>query len=214
MDNNKTNYKATIWDSFTPRELRNIKNFCVFFVIVALLILILFSKIIGSILLAVGVFFGASPFILSSKRSINNMVYVLKSIEPGYSSWNDAEIAEQIKAILKCGYKWEEQKGLVGFKHSKTGLYLKIDGLHIFSPEDIEKTYREVWSKANVEQLAKREEAAQRLYDAILNNDSDQEIESLLNDDENLAVFKSLHETMKNASDEEIESNFEENKNS
>lgn len=168
------------WDSLTPKGLRNAKIVSIVFIVISLLIFIFLNETIGKILLAIGVIFGLGPFILGSKGSIKNMVYVLKTVEPGYKSWDDNEIEKQIKAIQECGYKWFEKKGRVGFQHTKTGLYLKIDGLHFYKPEEIKKVYREVWSKDDPTQMKKRDATAKKLAEAISNGATDKEIESLL----------------------------------
>ena len=133
------------WDSLSPRELRNAKIAVVVFIAISIFIFSL-NETFGGILLVIGVIFGSGPFVLGSKGSIKNMMHVLKTIEPGYSDWEDEEIEKQIKAIQECGYEWFEQKGRVGFKHTKTGLYLRIEGLQFYKPEDIKRVYEEVWS--------------------------------------------------------------------
>jgi hypothetical protein len=173
------NKKETTWDTLTPKELRNAKIISIIFIAVSLLVLMFLHKTIGMILLAIGLFFGSGPFVLSSKGSVKNMIYVLKNVEPGYKNWDDNKIEKQIKAIQRCGYNWFEKKGKVGFKHSKTGLYLRIDGLNYYEPEDIEKTYREVWSQDNPEQVHKRDATAQKLQEALLKNASDEEIKDI-----------------------------------
>ena len=75
------------------------------------------------------------------------IIKILKAVEPGYELWNDKEIDEQIECIEECGYKWFEKNGKVGFKHSESGIYLKVAGLNYYSPKEIKKTYEEVWSK-------------------------------------------------------------------
>jgi tetratricopeptide (TPR) repeat protein len=151
------------WDTLTPRELRNAKIFSVIFIVISILILIFLNETIGKILLGIGVIFGLGPFILGSKGSMKNMIHVLKTVEPGYNDWEDEKIEKQIKAIQDCGYRWFEQKGKVGFEHTKTGLYLRIDGLHFYNPKDIKKTYREVWSKDDPAQVRKRDTAVEEM---------------------------------------------------
>ena len=46
-----------------------------------------------------------------------------------------------MKAIEECGYKWFEKEGKVGFQHTKTGLYLKMKGLHFYKPEEIKRVF-------------------------------------------------------------------------
>lgn len=75
------------------------------------------------------------------------IIETLKQVEPGYNTWEDSDIEKQIEAINECGYEWFEQDGKVGFKHSQSGIYLKTEGLHYYSPEQIKKTYEDVWSK-------------------------------------------------------------------
>ncbi len=145
------------WDSLTPRELRNAKIISVAFLIISILIFVFLSKIVGAILLFLWIISGSGPFILGSKGSMKNKIHVLKMVEHGYNDWQDEEIIEQIKAIEECGYKWFEQKGRVGFKHTKTGLYLKMEGLHFYKPEEIKRTYEEVWSKDDPKQAKERD---------------------------------------------------------
>lgn len=76
-----------------------------------------------------------------------SIIQILKKVEPGYLSWDDNEIEAQIKAIYECGYRWFEKGGRVGFIHSESGVYLKLAGLHYYSPERLRQTYEEVWSK-------------------------------------------------------------------
>ena len=101
-------------------------------------------------------------------------------VEHGYDDWKDEEIIEQLKAIEECGYKWFEQKGKVGFKHTKTGLYLKMEGLHFYKPEEIKRVYREVWAKDDPSRIRKVETTAQKMAEAISTGASDEEIESIL----------------------------------
>jgi hypothetical protein len=167
------------WDSLTPKELRIAKIISVIFIVASLLVLIFLNKIIGIVLLGIGLVYGSGPFVLDSKGAIKNIIYVLKNVEPGYNNWNDDEIEKQIKAIQKCGYVWFEKKDKVGFKHSKTGLYLNIDGLHHYKSQDIERVYKEVWSKEDPGQVLKREATAKKLQDAILNDVSNEDIASI-----------------------------------
>ncbi|MCK5413050.1 MAG: hypothetical protein KAI57_01610 [Candidatus Pacebacteria bacterium] len=167
------------WDSLTPRELRNAKIISVIFLVISILIFAFLSKIVGIILSFLWIISGSGPFILGSKGSMKNKIYVLKIVEPGYRKWKDEEIIEQIKAIEECGYRWFEQKGKVGFKHTKTGLYLKTEGLNFYTPEEIKKAYKEVWSKEDPAQMKKTEVTAQKLAEAISSNATDEEIESI-----------------------------------
>jgi hypothetical protein len=137
------------WNSLTPRELRNAKIVSIIFLAISILAFLFLSKVIGGILLFIWIISGSGPFILGSKNSMKNKIHVLKMIELGYNDWDDREIEKQIKAIEECGYKWFEQKGRVSFRHTKTGLYLKMEGLHLYSPERIKETYKRVWSKDN-----------------------------------------------------------------
>lgn len=168
------------WNSLTPRELRNAKIFSLLFIAISILILIFLSKTVGKILLGIGIIFGLGPFILGSRGSIKNKIYVLRMVEPGYNDWNDEEIEKQIKAIEECGYRWFEQKGRVGFKHSKTGFYLKMEGLHFYKPDEIKRVYIEAWSKDDPKQVKKRGVTAQKLAEAISNGATNEEIESIL----------------------------------
>ncbi len=144
------------WDSLTPKELRNAKIISTVFLAISILTFHFLSKIIGGTLLFIWIISGSGPFVLGSKNSIKNKIYVLKIAEPGYNNWKEKEIEKQIKAIEECGYKWFERKGRVGFKHTKTGLYLKMEGLHFYSPEEIKRTYEKVWSKDNSDESFKR----------------------------------------------------------
>jgi len=146
-----------IWDSCTPRELRNDKIISFAFLIISILIFISFSKVAGGIMLFLWVISESGPFILGSKGSMKNKIYVLKMVEAGYGDWEDEEIMEQVKVIEECGYKWFEKKGKVGFRHSKTGLYLYIEGLHLYSPEKIKETYDNVWSKDSPNKARERD---------------------------------------------------------
>jgi len=168
------------WNSLTPRELRNAKIISVVFLIISILIFIFLSKVVVIIILLIWIISGSGPFVLGSKGSMKNKIYVLKMVEPGYNGWEDEEIEKQIHAIEECGYKWFERKGRVGFKHSKTGLYLLIEGLHFYKPEDIKKVYEITWSKQNPTQVRKVEATAQKLANAISNGTNDEEIESIL----------------------------------
>ena len=85
------------------------------------------------------------------------IIGTLKQVEPGYNTWDDSDIEKQIQAINECGYDWFEQDGRVGFKHSQSGIYLKTEGLHYYSPEQIKKTYEDVWSK-DVDNVRPRDE--------------------------------------------------------
>lgn len=135
------------WDSLTPKTLRNAKIISISFLVVSILVFALFSRFAGTVLLFLWIISGSAPFVLGSRGSVKNKISVLKIVEPGYNKWKDEEIMEQLKAINECGYKWFEQKNRVGFKHSRTGMYLKIEGLHYYKPTDIKKAYEEVWSK-------------------------------------------------------------------
>lgn len=170
----------TSWDTFTPKGLRNAKIFSTVFIVVSILIFIFLSESIGKILILIGVIFGLGPFVLGSKGAIKNKVYVLKMVEPGYHDWKDEEIEKQVQAIEECGYKWFEQKGRVAFKHTKTGLYLKMKGLHFYSPEEIKTTYKDIWSKTDPEQVKRRDTIDQKLAEAISSGTTNEEIESII----------------------------------
>jgi len=167
------------WDSLLPRELKNAKIISVAFLIISILIFAFLSKIVGGIMLFLWAISGSGPFILGSKGSMKNKIYVLKMVESGYNDWEDEEIKKQIQAIEECGYKWFESKGKVGFKHSKTGLYLKMEGLNFYKPEEIKKVYREVWSKQDPAQMRKVEATAQKMAEAISSGATDEEVESI-----------------------------------
>jgi hypothetical protein len=162
------------WDSLSPKELRNAKIISVVFFIISILTLVYWSKVIGVILSLIWVLFGSGPFVLGSKGSMKNKLHVLKTVEPGYNDWKDEEIIEQLKAIKECGYKWFEQKGRVGFKHTRTGLYLKMEGLHFYKPEEIKRVYREVWSKDDPSRIRKVETTAQKMAEAISSGATDE----------------------------------------
>jgi hypothetical protein len=181
----KDNYSGgpyETWDSLTPGEIKKAIIVSILFLIISLLFLIFFSEIIGLMLLVIWIAFGFGPlaFILS-RGSTRNKIYVLKMVEPGYNDWKEEEIIEQIKAIEECGYRWFEQKGMVGFKHSKTGLYLKMEGLHFYSPEKIKETYKRVWSKDDPSRIRNMEANAQKIAEAISNGATDEEIEFMVN---------------------------------
>ncbi len=94
------------------------------------------------------------------------IIEILKKVEPGYNSWTDIDIAKQIGAINECGYKWFEENGKVGFKHTESGIYLKIEGLNYYSPEEIKKTYEKVWSK-NFDKVRKRDKKTSSLLNLL-----------------------------------------------
>lgn len=168
------------WDSLTPRELRIAKIISISFLVISILIVAFLSKIVGGVMLFLWIISGFGPFVLGSRGAIKNKIHVLKIVEPGYNDWEDEEIIEQIKAIDECGYRWFEQKGRVGFKHTKTGLYLKIEGLHYYKPEEIKRAYKDVWSKADPKQVRKRDITCQKLAESILSGATNKEIESIL----------------------------------
>lgn len=170
------------WDSLSPGEIKKALSISGAFFVISLLAYIFFSKILGIILLTIWVFFGFGPFafILESWGLIKNKVHVLKTVEPGYDNWKDEEIEKQIKAIEECGYKWFEKKGRVGFKHTKTGLYLKIEGLHFYKPEEIRKVYDEVWSKDDPSRIKDVEATTKKMAEAISSGATDEEMESIL----------------------------------
>ena len=76
-----------------------------------------------------------------------NIIEIMKDVEPRYNGWPDDEINKQIDAIYECGYIWENNYKGCAFKHKKTGFYLNIAGLHFYTPEKIKETYKNVWSK-------------------------------------------------------------------
>lgn len=69
----------------------------------------------------------------------------LKEIEPRYLDWNEDEIDRQIENIYNCGYKWNEEYS--NFYNERIDMFLKIQGLNTFKPEDISEFYERVWSK-------------------------------------------------------------------
>ena len=121
--------------------------------------------------------------LFKSKKSIEHIIYVLREIDSGYNNWNDEKIKNQIKAIQECGYEWFERRGKVGFKHKKTGLYLLIEGainnLSYYSPEEIKRVYKEVWSKSDPEEVKKIDDKAKKMQEAIQKGASDKEIENI-----------------------------------
>lgn len=196
------------WHSLTPRELKNAKIISIAFLIISISIIFL-SKIVGVILLLVWGMIGSGPFILGSKDSIKNKVGVLKMVEPRYGSWKDDEIEEQIKAIEECGYKWFEQKGRVGFKHKERGVYLNIEGLHFYKPEEIKRVYREVWSKNDPSRIIKAGALAQKLTEAISGYATDEEIESIILEEKSQSEMTDT-ELAKLHADEDFIANFDE----
>lgn len=72
------------------------------------------------------------------------IIQVMRRIEPNYCYWTDYEINEQIDAIYECGYEWIENKG---FLHKVGKVYLLIPNLHTYSSSMIHETYQNVWSK-------------------------------------------------------------------
>ncbi len=98
------------------------------------------------------------------------IIETLKKVETGYNAWDDSDIEKQIKAIYDCGYEWFEQEGRVGFKHSQSGIFLKTEGFHYYSPEQIKKTYEDVWSKdfGNVRKRDERNKYLTKLIKSFL----------------------------------------------
>lgn len=83
----------------------------------------------------------------NNQYSYENIIYEMRSVNPGYNSMTDNEIEKQLDAIFSCGYEWQQTDRKIGFFNPKTNLYLKINGLQYYSPESIIQTYEEVWSK-------------------------------------------------------------------
>lgn len=86
-------------------------------------------------------------FLLKKIPRQSRMIQIMKQIEPGYKTWDDDEIIEQIKAIEGCGYKWYEKGGRAAFRHKTSKLFLNIPNLCFYTPENIIETYEKVWSK-------------------------------------------------------------------
>ncbi len=135
------------WNSLTPKELKTAKRISFIFLLITFFIYLFLNNIAAMILFGIWIVFGSAPFLLSSKKGIENEISTLKIIEPGYNYWSDEEIKEQLKTIKECGYVWFQKKGRIGFKNKKTKLYLKIEGLNFYKPDEIKKTFDEVWSK-------------------------------------------------------------------
>jgi len=51
----------------------------------------------------------------------------------------------------------QDERGVVGFYHPVSGLWLNVPGLHYHSPETILETYESVWSKDSWEKAGARE---------------------------------------------------------
>ena len=88
----------------------------------------------------------------------------LKSIEKGYHSLSDKEINEQIEAIFECDYEWTGSS----FKNKKTSIYLKIEGLNFYTPDEIRLAYERTWSKQNKDELSIRERQSKILMFFLL----------------------------------------------
>ena len=88
----------------------------------------------------------------------------LKVIEPRYDEWNDDEILLQIGKILECGYEWDDNNSK--FLNKEIGMYLNVEGLNLFKPDDITDFYERVWSKEKPrnEQEEKRSKTGYILY--------------------------------------------------
>jgi hypothetical protein len=76
-----------------------------------------------------------------------DIIILMKEIEPNYKEWSIEEINNQIDAILDCGYEWVSNGSNCGFKHKESNVYLNIPGLNFYSPRQIKETYRRTWSK-------------------------------------------------------------------
>ena len=76
-----------------------------------------------------------------------NIIAIMKDIEPRYNDWSDVEINEQIDAIKECGYEWSYSHKGVGFKHKDSGVYLNIPNLNFYKGDKLKETYERVWSK-------------------------------------------------------------------
>lgn len=82
----------------------------------------------------------------------------MRRIEPAFRSWSGNDIEELIQAIHSCGYIWQcDERGVAGFYHPVSGLWLNVPGLHYHSPETILDTYESVWSKDSWEKAGARE---------------------------------------------------------
>lgn len=82
----------------------------------------------------------------------------MRRIEPGFRSWSVRDINELTQAIVSCGYIWQcDERGVAGFYHPVSGLWLNVPGLHLHSPETILDTYETVWSKDSWEKSGARD---------------------------------------------------------
>lgn len=133
------------------------------FIIFSILVYIFLSEIIGIILLGIMFVLWLISLRLGSMGSTKNKVNMLKIVETGYRDWEDEEIKKQIKAIEECGYEWFHERHSVGFKHIKTGLYLKVEGLHLYTPEDIKMFYKKVWSKDSLAEAKIRDDYLKKI---------------------------------------------------
>lgn len=75
------------------------------------------------------------------------IIELMRQIEPNYNYWTDSEIQNQLNVIYECGYEWVGNGERGGFKHKDSGVYLKIEGLNYFPPEKLKETYENVWAK-------------------------------------------------------------------
>ncbi|MDC1361811.1 hypothetical protein N8203_01750 [Crocinitomicaceae bacterium] len=91
------------------------------------------------------------------------IIPVLRQIEPGYNDKTDEEIINQIDAIYSCDYVFENKRKGAAFLNNKTKLYLNIKGLHYYTPESIVDTYEKVWSKSSYEETSVRDAGSQFL---------------------------------------------------
>lgn len=94
---------------------------------------------------------------MSEKIPYDEIIGVLRDIEPGYISMTNEDIIEQIDAIYECNYIFKMKGQIVGFKNTITGLNLKIGGLHHYSADSIKETYENVWSKSNYNEVSAKE---------------------------------------------------------
>jgi hypothetical protein len=76
-----------------------------------------------------------------------NIIAIMKDIEPKYNNWSDTEINKQIDVIFECGYEWKDTYNAASFKHKESGVHLKIQNLNFYKPEKLRETYNNVWSK-------------------------------------------------------------------
>ena len=87
----------------------------------------------------------------NNQYSYESIIYEMRRQNPAYNEYTYDEIEKQLDAIFSCGYEWIQTDRKIGFYDPKTKLYLKINGLQLYSPESIIETYENVWSKDSAE---------------------------------------------------------------